>query len=95
MDTELIQAPQWLIDRMEALEKLPPPSPEQMRAQFAASAKFRRDNAKCKRHADYDMVNPPESDCYGCWCAYTDKHGTKEAMGLFHSAMDKYGGLKD
>ena len=32
-------APQWLIDRMEALKKLPPPTIEQVRAQWAASIK--------------------------------------------------------
>lgn len=34
---ETIGAPQWLIDRMEALKKLPPPTLEQVRAQWEAS----------------------------------------------------------
>jgi hypothetical protein len=93
--SEKSSAPQWLIDRMEALKKLPPPTLEEVRAQFEASAKFRRDNAGCHKHKEYDMVLPPECDCYHCWCAYTDKHQTKESFGLFHAAMDKYGGLRD
>jgi hypothetical protein len=34
----IADAPQWLKDRMTALSKLPPPSPEKMRTQFRASA---------------------------------------------------------
>ena len=41
---ETIGAPQWLIDRMEALKKRPPPTVEQLCAQWKASAKFREKN---------------------------------------------------
>ena len=35
-------APQWLVDRMEALKKLPPPTLEEVRIQFEASANYRQ-----------------------------------------------------
>ncbi len=35
----IMSAPQWLIDRMEALKKLPPPTKEQVIAQWEASAR--------------------------------------------------------
>ncbi len=38
----VIPAPQWLIDRMEKLRKLPPPTLEEVRTQFSASAAFRK-----------------------------------------------------
>lgn len=90
----IIGAPQWLKDQMEALKKLPPPTLEQVHAQFEASKKFRRDNARCRRHADYDKQNPPTTNCYGCWSAYTDFHQTNEAVNLFWQAMDKYGSME-
>ena len=34
---DVIKAPQWLLDRMEALKKLPAPTLEQVRAQWKAS----------------------------------------------------------
>ena len=37
---KVIKAPQWLIDRMEALKKLPPPTLEKVREQWKASAEF-------------------------------------------------------
>jgi hypothetical protein len=37
---EVTRAPQWLVDRMEALKKLPPPTLEEVEAQFAACAKW-------------------------------------------------------
>jgi hypothetical protein len=40
--TNVIEAPQWLRDRMEVLRKLPPPTLEQVRTQFRASARCRR-----------------------------------------------------
>jgi hypothetical protein len=87
-------APQWLKDRMEALEKLPPPTLEQVHAQFEASKRFRRENARCRKHADYDKQNPPTTNCYGCWSAYTDFQQTNEAVTLFWQAMDKYGSME-
>lgn len=38
----ILPAPQWLVDRMEALKKLPPPTLEEVRIQFAASARYER-----------------------------------------------------
>lgn len=38
---KVIKAPQWLTDRMEALKKLPPPTLEEVRETWAASAEFR------------------------------------------------------
>lgn len=94
-ETKVIGAPQWLKDQMEALKKLPPPSLEKVQAQFRACEKFRRENARCRKHSEYDMVNPPETDCYGCWTAYVDKHQTNEAVSLFWKAMEDYDGLQD
>ena len=42
--SEVIGAPQWLKDRMEKLKQLSPPTLEEVRAQFAASAKFAREH---------------------------------------------------
>lgn len=39
--TRSISPPQWFVDRMEALKKMPPPTLEEVQAQFAASANFR------------------------------------------------------
>ena len=39
---KVIPAPQWLIDRMEALKKLPPPTLDDVRTQFSASAELRK-----------------------------------------------------
>ena len=87
-------APQWLKDQMEALKKLPPPTLEQVQTQFMASARMRRERACCQKHREYDMVNPPIGDCYGCWVAYGDKHQTQEAYALFRQAFDKFDGLQ-
>lgn len=38
-DTETF-TPQWLIDQMEALKKLPPPTIERMKAQWEASQDY-------------------------------------------------------
>jgi len=88
-------APQWLKDQMEAIKKRPPPTIEQVQAQFDACKRIRRENAHCPKHKEYDMVSPPESDCYHCWHAYFDRHQTDESLRLFHEAMDKYDGLRD
>ena len=40
----VIPAPKWLIDQMEALKKLPPPSLEKVEIQFAASDNYSRQN---------------------------------------------------
>lgn len=37
---EVCKAPQWLIDRMEALKKMPPPTLEEVRQQFEAGKKW-------------------------------------------------------
>ena len=47
-ESEIKSAPQWLIDRMEALKKLPPPTPEEVEAQWRASAKL--NNEECFRN---------------------------------------------
>jgi len=92
---KVIGAPQWLKDRMEALKKLPPPTLEEVQKQWETCARLRRENAHCPRHKEYDMVNPPEGDCWHCWNAYFDRHQTEEARHLLWKAMDKYDGLKD
>lgn len=99
---KVIGAPQWLKDLMEALRKLPSPTVEQVRvqleqvrAQLEASARIRRENAKCHIHQNYDMVNPPKINCYHCWHAYFDKHQTKEARELFWKALEAPEGLVD
>ena len=43
---ETIGAPQWLIDRMEALKKLPPPTLEEVETSFRASEKWRKENLR-------------------------------------------------
>lgn len=45
------KCPQWLVDRMEALKKLPPPTLEEVETQFRASAKF-RERFQCERDLD-------------------------------------------
>lgn len=40
IDSERPAAPSWLIQRMEALRKMPPPTSQKMRAQWAASMEF-------------------------------------------------------
>lgn len=42
----ICKAPQWLVDRMEALKKLPPPTLEEVETQFRASADFRAEWSK-------------------------------------------------
>lgn len=94
--TKILGAPQWLKDQMEAARNRPPPTSEEVRLQFATCARLRRENARCPKHKEYDMVKPPEegNDCDGCWCAYFDRHQTDEARKLYWEAMDKYDGLK-
>lgn len=98
-ETPVIKAPQWLIDRMEANRKrVAAMSPDEFlkmaTIQMEASAKWRKENAHCPRHKDYDMVNVPNSNCYHCWSAYVDRHQTKEAVHLFWKAMEDYDGLQ-
>jgi len=40
---EVIKAPQWFVDRMEALKKLPPPTIEEVQAQFDTCARLRKE----------------------------------------------------
>jgi hypothetical protein len=40
--SEVIKAPPWLVERMEAIRKLPPPTEEEVRVQMESSAKLRR-----------------------------------------------------
>lgn len=91
-----VTAPQWLIDQMERLKKLPPPSVEKVREQWAASAKFRRENAHCPKHKEYfgDTVPGTDNDCDGCWNAYVDKQQTPDSVRLLYEAMDRHDGLK-
>jgi hypothetical protein len=42
----MMSAPQWLIDRMEALKKLPPPTIEEAVAQWEASARWQARSAQ-------------------------------------------------
>lgn len=88
------ECPQWLKDQMEAQRKLPPPSIEKVRQQFAAVSRFRKENAGCHKHKEFDCINPPETNCYYCWTAYVDKHQTEESVKLFWKAMDQYDGLQ-
>jgi hypothetical protein len=51
----LIKAPQWLVEQMEALAKLPSPTPEEVETQMKASAEFYTEQAdllcpKCKEN---------------------------------------------
>lgn len=39
----ILRAPFWLRERMRRMRELPPPSIEEVRAQFAASARTRRE----------------------------------------------------
>lgn len=39
-EKKVVGAPQWLIDRMETLRKLPPPTLEKVKTQFDASKKW-------------------------------------------------------
>lgn len=39
---EVIKAPPWLVERMEAIRQQPPPPPEEVEAQLKASAKLSR-----------------------------------------------------
>lgn len=65
---KILGAPQWLKDRMEELRRLPPPSAEQVEAQFAAAEKWRKENrTKCDRHPDYTAKKQPTNDCHDCW----------------------------
>lgn len=93
-DKKVIGPPQWYIERMEALRKLPPPTPEEVHQQFETCKRLRRENAHCQKHNEYDMINPPNNDCYYCWSAYIDKHQTEESVKLFWKAMDDFDGLK-
>jgi hypothetical protein len=90
----ILGPPQWLKDQMEAAKLRPKPTLEQVQKQFDAAKKWRRDNAKCPKHTEYDMVVPPEGDCLGCWSAYFNRHQTDEALHLYHEAMDRFDGLK-
>lgn len=40
---DVIEAPQWFKDQMEALRKLPPPTIEQVKAQFETCARLRKE----------------------------------------------------
>jgi len=92
----IIECPQWMKDRMEAVRNTPPPTLEEAKAQFAASKKLRSENAHCPMHKEYNPDNlPVEDDCYFCWHAYFDRHQTDESLRLFHEAMDRHSGLKD
>lgn len=55
MFEDVLPAPQWLVDRMEAIRKLPPPTIEEVRTQFRASYRFRRKYIKeeMEREAAY------------------------------------------
>lgn len=44
MFEDVLPAPQWLVDRMEALRKLPPPTIEQVRTQFARCAELHKEH---------------------------------------------------
>ncbi len=37
-------APKWLVDRMEALKRMPPPTLEEVETSFRAGEKWRREN---------------------------------------------------
>lgn len=89
-----MSAPQWLKDRMDAVKNQPAPSTDKVQAQFEACARIRKENAHCPKHKEYDMVNPPQTDCSYCWDAYVDRHQTTDAVKLLWEAMDKYDGLK-
>lgn len=47
-----MDAPQWLIDRMDKLKKLPPPTLEEVKIQLEASERFRAVSIVKERHID-------------------------------------------
>ncbi len=50
------EAPQWLIDRMEKLHNMPPPSPEVMQAQWRASMKLDEEECFQNPYKDVDYI---------------------------------------
>lgn len=94
--SKVSSAPKWLKDQMEAAQKRPRPTAEQVRKQWEASADFRRKNAHCPRHVGYTGENPPapENNCWHCWNAHFDRNQTDEARKLLWDAMDRHDGLQ-
>jgi len=50
---EVIPAPEWLKERMRKIKALPPPTLEEVRQQFEASANWEFECVKQIREADY------------------------------------------
>ena len=53
---EVMPAPQWLVDRMEALHKLPPPTIEEVRAQWKASMKLNEEECFKNPYKDVNYI---------------------------------------